>query len=202
MSELICEACGNVWPLDKFPSIGTAHICEYCILDEDIDKVKRKITAKTGELINKMDEASGPGKNLGRIKDVVEMVYKEFGGPAGFARKFAWVIDELCTRKQVPASAGSLMLSMMKIHLSVEAKEETHDLRVMTDEQIRRAQEIELAKMIMDASADPSKRSALGRMLNKSGFKLEQMSPKEALDSISREVDRMEDGDAESDSPA
>ena len=68
----------------------------------------------------------------------------------------------------------------------------------MTDEQIRRAQELELARLIMDASADPSKRSALGRILNRSGFRLEQMSPQEAIESISQQIDSMEAGGADS----
>lgn len=184
MTTLTCEECGNAWPVEDFPNIGSVTVCQHCILGHDIDAVRSKLLAQTQMVAKHMDEFAEPGKGLGKVKDVLELIYQEFGGPAAFARKFVGVIDDLQRRKQVPASAASLMLSVMKLHEGVEAREEDTDIRKMTDDQIRRAQELELAKLMMDAVDDPGKRALVERMLGKTGYKLEKVDPREEINRI------------------
>ena len=194
MTTLICETCGNSWPVEDFPSIGAETICEHCLLGRDADAIRDKLQAKTQMVARHMEEFSEPGKGLAKIKDIIELIYQEFGGAAPFARRFVYVIDDLSKRKQIPASAALLMLSVMKLHESVEAREEDTDIRKMTDEQIRRAQELELAKLMMDAVDDPGKRVLVERMLGKTGYKLEKIDPKDEIERISRQLETEVEG--------
>lgn len=186
MSTMLCEGCGNNWPVDKFPNIGLEAVCEYCLLNEDIEKAKKLSDAKALAVLDKLSDQD---TSLSSVKDVVTRIYSEFGGPVGFAKKFAMIIDNLTSRDRIPPAAAQLLLSVVKLHYDVESKEEGNDLRKMTDDQIRRAQDLELARLVMDASNDPGRRAVLGSMLKRSGFRLEAASPAERIrEAIESEV--------------
>lgn len=173
MTILMCEACGKSWPEEHFPEIGDRSLCEFCLGAGDAKKAMQKIEDKTKELTDKLlDATSGETFSMPKVRDVVSAIYRELGGPVGFAQKFAFVITDLMSRDKVPSTAGSLMMAFAKIHLNVEAKDESADISKMTDEQIRREQELMFMQLLLDASRNPDSMKLVTDALANSGMKV------------------------------
>jgi hypothetical protein len=181
MTTLICERCGIEWGVDHFPEITNSLICEYCLAGEDANKARVKLVAKAKDIANKLLDATEAESQSPLTDTVCAEIYREFGGARGYAVYFKSVIDELMSRHQVPASAGTLLLNFLKIHLNVEAKKDESLLRDMTDEQIRREQDLAMMQLIMESANDKDKMELLKKAMSRQGMKIEMIEPAEQL---------------------
>jgi hypothetical protein len=188
MALQTCESCGNQWPIDKFPAIDDGDVCEYCLTGADIAKVKKRLEAQTKDIADQLVNATGSVAAMPKVKDLIAEIYKLYGGPTGFAAKFVWIVDQLCERKQVPASAAALMAQIIKLHLNVEANDSESDIRRLTDEQIRREQDLAFMQMLLEASGDPTKMSTINQSMKRLGLKIEETSSDEQLEAIAKTV--------------
>lgn len=184
MSGIQCEHCGVSFPIDYFPDISIGMICESCMLGMDSSATARKLEAKVQSMAGKMLDVKDVSELLPKVKTILGSVYKDFGGPRGFAARIHWMIEELCARNPVPASAPQLMIQLMKLHLSIEQTEDHNDAKRMTDEQVKNEQQIALLQIAMDAANDPTKQSLLFQMLKAQGIDARQMSTTEREQSL------------------
>jgi hypothetical protein len=81
------------------------------------------------------------------------------------------------------------MLQFLKLHFTLETKDEDLDLKKMTDEQIRREQDLAMMQLVLEASENPMRRDALSAMLEKQGYRMEKMDDKELTQSVLKRVD-------------
>jgi hypothetical protein len=188
MAGLQCEECGLDFPIDHFPDIALGMICENCLLGIDSEQAAKKLEAKTKAMANKLLDVKDVNELLPKVRTVLGSIYKNFGGPRGFADRVHWMIEELCNRSPVPSSAAQLMIQLMKLHLSLEQTEDQSDARKMTDEQIKNEQQLALLQIAMDAAGDPSKQSILFKMLEAQGIVAYQMTPEEQQKRLVSEV--------------
>jgi hypothetical protein len=179
MAGIQCEQCGLDFPIDNFPDLAVGLICEHCILGIDSEQAAKKLELKTKAMADKMLDVKDISELMPKLKTVLGSVYNNFGGPRGFADKVHWMIEQLCLRKPVPASAAQLMIQLMKLHLSLEQTEDHNDARKMSDEQIKNAQQLALMQIAMDAAGDPSKQTLLFKMLEAQGIAAYQMTPEQ-----------------------
>ena len=189
MSLMVCSTCKNSFPEDKFPDLGGDAVCEFCMTGESIKEAKEKLIAKTDAIAKKMLDVTGVEGTVPKLNSVVSAIYKEFGGPVGFAQSFKWMMDEFMGRKVIPVQAANVMLQFMKIHFQLETKDEDFDLKKMTDEQIRREQDLAMMQLVLEASENPLRRDALSAMLEKQGYRMEKMDDKELTQSVLRRVE-------------
>lgn len=192
MSMIECSRCQMVWPAEKFPDVGDSTVCEHCLAGEDAEKAKQKLIAKTRALATKMMDVQEQEKLLPPLNTIVSQVYEEFGGPRAFAQRFHWMINELCERSVIPASAPALMLQFLKLHQAVETQNGQDDMRKLTDEQIRREQSMAMMQMVLDAANDPSKRAMLEEMLKGHGLSITKVDPEEEAKELVRRINEME----------
>jgi NAD(P)-dependent dehydrogenase (short-subunit alcohol dehydrogenase family) len=62
-------------------------------------------------------------------------------------------------------------------------------IQKMTDEQIRREQDLAMMQLVLEASENPLRRDALSAMLEKQGYRMEKMDDKELTQSVLRRVE-------------
>jgi hypothetical protein len=179
MAGIQCEQCGLGFPIDDFPDLGLGLICKHCMLGMDSEKAQKKLELKTRAMADQMLDVKDVSELMPKVKTILGSIYKNFGGPRGFAEKVHWMIEELCARDKVPASAPQLMLQLMKLHLAIEQTEDQNDARSMTEQQIKNEQQIALMQIAMDAAGDPSKQAILFKMLEAQGIKASVMAPDE-----------------------
>lgn len=191
MTTLICERCKIEWGVDHFPEVCDALICEYCLAGEDANKARVKLAAKAKDIANKLLDATEVESQSPLTDTVCAEIYREFGGARGYAVYFKSVVDELMSRQQVPASAGSLLLNFLKIHLNVEAKKDQNILRDMTDEQIRREQDLAMMQLIMESANDSDKMELLKKAMGRQGMRIEMIDPAEQLSDAVREANEL-----------
>jgi hypothetical protein len=180
--------CGVEYPVSRFPNLSLGIVCEACINGQVATGVDEALVKKTTAMAKQIMsvDSSEVLAAMPKLKGILAGVYREFGGPEGFAQHFFWVLKELSNRRPLPATVGSLMLGFMKLHHSLENAEENVAARDMTDEQIRREMELEMMRLIMDSSGDPEKRKMLERVLGANGLKLENAG---VLDVVNASVD-------------
>jgi hypothetical protein len=187
-----CSRCEKDYPISFFPSLTKIGIvCEACLNPMSTAGEAREVMlAQVKEMTDQVldlqfsDESSA----LPKLKVAVTEIYKEFGGPRQFAAKFRWMIDQLSARRPFPASAAQLMINFLKLHHSVEQTDESINARQMTDEQIKREQQLAVIEMVMDAAGDPVKLKALESIFRDAGMKIVEIEPEERLKDI---TDRM-----------
>lgn len=178
---LNCEMCGVDYPSSRFPDLTLGIVCQGCLTGRNPSQMEHAIAEKTKAIANQLMSIDSPELLSGtpEINGILAGVYREFGGPEGFAQHFYWIIQELSRRKPIPAAVGALMISFMKLHHSVEKAQANVTARDMTDEQLRREMELEMMRLVMDSSGDPEKRKMLDKVLGANGLKLSIASPKE-----------------------
>jgi hypothetical protein len=191
MTTLICERCGIEWGVDYFPEVTDSLICEYCLAGEDASKARVKLVAKAKDIANKLLDATEVESQSPLTDTVCAEIYREFGGARGYAVYFKSIIDELMSRQQVPASAGTLMLNFLKIHLNVEAKKDQNLLRDMTDDQIRREQDLAMMQLIMESAGDSDRMELLKQAMKRQGLRIEQIDPSEQLAEAVRKANEL-----------
>jgi hypothetical protein len=181
MAGLQCEQCGLDFPVDDFPDLGSGLglICKHCMMGIDSDQAQKRLAAKTKAMADEMLDVKGVSELMPKVKTVLGAIYKNFGGPRGFAERVHWMIEGLCARDKVPASAPQLMIQLMKLHLSIEQTEDQNDARTMTEQQIRSEQQIALMQIAMEAAGDPAKRSMLFELLKGQGIAAYEMTDDE-----------------------
>ena len=194
MATEYCDHCHNEYPIDRFPNLQLGRICSGCMTGIDIAKAEKALGQRAEQLSKSLTELSPQAlsKDVDRVRTILGSIYSEFGGTTGFATQLHWVIMELCKRSKVPASAGQLMVNVLKLHHSVEQAEEVVDARMMTDEQLRREQEVAIMKMTMEAMDDPAKLNNLSKLLEKQGLKLTQMDASERVARIASEIEEQD----------
>lgn len=189
MSLMVCSTCKNSFPADKFPELGGEPVCEFCMTGESLAAAKEKLIAKTDQIAKGILDATGVDGTIPKLNGVVSAIYKEFGGPVGFAQSFKWMMDEFMDRRQIPVQAANIMLQFMKIHFQLETKDQDLDLKKMTDDQIRREQDLAMMQLVLEAAENPMRRDALSAMLEKQGYRMEKMDDKELTESVLKRVD-------------
>jgi uncharacterized protein (DUF2344 family) len=80
------------------------------------------------------------------------------------------------------------MAQIIKLHLNVEANDSESDIRRLTDEQIRREQDLAFMQMLLEASGDPTKMSTINQSMKRLGLKIEETSSDEQLEAIAKTV--------------
>jgi hypothetical protein len=183
MALLRCDRCLEDKPIESFPDIGVSTICQVCISGEKAAKteiaLKEKAKQVAGALASmKPDQLNG---SIGSVKSILSDLYGEFGGTSGYASYLHWVIVELSNRKPMPAAVGSLMVNLLKLHHTIEQTEESINAREMTEEQLRREQNLAMMRIAMEAMGDPEKRKALEEMLGKQGLVISEASPSDLI---------------------
>lgn len=172
------------FPIGSFPDLDRGLVCEYCLAGEDSAKAQQRLIAETKKMADAVLDVQGIDDLMPKIKTVMAEVYAQYGGPRGFASKIVWVIDQLCSRRPVPASAGQLLVNLMKLHQSIEASDESTKLADMSMEQLRREQELALTQLAMEAAGDPRKREVLFTLLSRQGFVIEQADPADRRENL------------------
>jgi uncharacterized protein (DUF2344 family) len=81
------------------------------------------------------------------------------------------------------------MAQIIKLHLNVEANDSESDIRRLTDEQIRREQDLAFMQMLLEASGDPTKMSTINQSMKRLGLKIEETSTDEQLEAIAKTID-------------
>ena len=186
MSLLVCDLCAKEYPTSRFPDLDLGVVCDGCLTGQQMSKTDEAIKKKVKDMASQLSTLSEDEVIVGlpKLKNVMSSIYREFGGPADFASHFFWVISELGKRKPVPTALGTLMISFMKLHHSIEQADENISARDMTDDQLRREMDLEMMKLLMESAGDPDKRAMLDRVLSARGLKLEESSPKEVMASV------------------
>ena len=188
MAKLQCERCFLEFPVTSFPDFDSGLVCESCRAGEDAANAHAKLIEKTKSMADQLLEIDDIGSALPKIRDTLGAIYQKFGGPNAFAGKVVWMIDELCKRRPIPASAAQMMINLMKLHFTVEQGENQIRAQDLTDEQIRREQEIALAQLAMEALGDPAKRKVLQDMFGRQGIALIDLPPEEHREIVVQQV--------------
>jgi hypothetical protein len=190
MEMLRCEKCLESHPAAHFTNRDAGLICTCCKVGIKTELSEAALTVKAKELATKFAEFSPDDVNsLGRLRDVMANIYGNFGGTTGFANFLHGVIVDLSNRTPVPSSVGLLMISLMKLHHTIELSEELVHARELTDDQLKRETELATIRLVVDAASDPSKKDMLNTILGKHGYAIKKSDPAEVIDSIARKVD-------------
>ena len=194
MPLITCERCHEDLPLSEFRELNHGAICNACMSSQNA-KVAQAAIAEQAKSVAAELAAMNPdeiGHETAKVRTVLSEVYRHFGGVSGFSQHLYYVAMELSKRRPMPAAAGQLLLQLLKIHHNVEQSESEISAREMTDEQLRRQQNIEVTKMMIDSLADPKRRRALESVLKREGFRLEDGTPAELIESVPAMVEEME----------
>jgi hypothetical protein len=193
---LVCTNCFRELPTKCFSFPHTT--CADCKANRRTEKAEEKLQEQAKAVMVKvLDENFVPTANSAAMIDVVNEIYTCFGGPRSFAKRFHEHVEAVLERKPATAAGGQLLLQFMRLHLKLEENVERQDAAELTDEQLRREQELELLKFYVDAANDPVKRRTIERLLGLQGFKLVGMTPAEILepnDTNNTTSDRSEEG--------
>lgn len=191
MALIPCDSCFNPKPHTEFDDLTTGAICNDCRTGQrsaSLDKaLKEKVLAASAELAALDPDDIGP--ETAKVRSVLAEIYRNFGGVSGFAAQMHHVAMELAARRPMPAAAGQLLLQIVKLHQNQERNEVQISALEMSDEQLRRQENIELTRMFMDALGDPKKRAGLEAMLKRSGFEMREAAHFEALDAINEMIE-------------
>ena len=199
-----CELCRIDQPVANFPNLSQGFICAGCMMGDDqrqkdLDEAAREKARQLAVDLGSMNPDDIVGE-IPKVKTILSEMYRNFGGPAGFANQFFMTIEELSKRKPMPASVAQLMLNFLKLHHSVEQTDEAIEARQMTDEQLAKERDLALLKMVTDAAGAPEKIEALKAVLAKQGLSLQEATPDELLDVAAKQLpegrgaNRIEDG--------
>lgn len=206
MAILLCEHCLKEKPVESFANYQESVICRSCMTGINTEKAEKALGQRAIAISKQLSDLT-PGEaatELGRVKSILSDVYGEFGGTSGYASQLHWVIMQLCGREEVPASAGHLMINLLKLHHSIEQAEEVVDARKMTDEQLRRETDVAVMQLTLEAMSDPAKLEALSKLLLPHGMKLVEATPGEMIDAVaamSEELDPPHRGAGHGDPP-
>jgi hypothetical protein len=179
--------CARELPLSFFPKLDVGVVCTACMTGRQTTKAEEAIKKKAQTVAREMVALSYDelGDGLPKVKSLLGNVYKEFGGPVGYAQHFYWTIMELSKRKPMPAAVGQLMLAFMKLHQNVELAESAVAARELTDEQLKRETELATMKLFVESSADPDKMKVISAILAKHGYRVEEATPLQMLEHAS-----------------
>lgn len=196
MTTFACETCLRDFPISEFPNLTVGTICASCLAGKDSAKAEKRLENRALAMAKRLSDVDPKALNLAqtaRVRDVVADVYRNFGGPTGFADHLSWVILKLSAEQPLKPSVGHLMLGFMKLHHSVEQSQDDVDAREMTDEQLKREQQIEMTRLILEAMNDPDKRESLEDLLMRQGVKLQDAEPAEILGFVAKRTEELED---------
>lgn len=190
MSNLLCEMCLIDKPPSSFPNLKAMQVCGPCMMGQRVAKTELAMAAKAKEIAGQFADISTHDitAETGRVRQIIADVYANFGGPSGFANHIYKVIMELSNRRPMPSSVGNLLLVLLKLHHTVEQTEETITARNLTDDQLRREQEVEMMKLAFEAINDPSKRDLLTNVLAKQGFAITKSNPDNVMADIATKL--------------
>ena len=195
MALIPCDSCFNPKPHTEFSDLTTGAICNDCRTGQasaSLDKVlKEKVLAASAELEALDPDAVGP--ETAKVRTVISEIYKNFGGITGFAAQVHHVAMELATRRPMPAAAGQLLLQLLKIHQNQERNEVQISALEMSDEQLKRQENIELTRMFMDALGDSKKREGLEKLLKRNGYEMREAAHFEAIDAINEMIEEADE---------
>lgn len=211
MPLIQCESCFKEKPIEEFPDLSTGTVCSQCAFGDPVTSSVRQSAAesalneKARQMSRQIAELSGlelTGNN-GKVRDILSQVYSNFGGAAGFASHLHSIIMLLSQRRPIPASVGHIMVNLMKLHAHIEQTEASIEASQLTDEQLKRAAETEVLKLVLDAANDPQKRVTLKSILSRHGMKLLDEKPEEVFkratdDEIQRKIEATVLGSGES----
>ena len=178
-----CDICNVDFPAEFFPDLELG-ICESCMRGIEADKAQKVLIAKTKDMANQLADVVGDTNALPKVSATMAAIYSEFGGPKKFASKVHWMIEQLCTRRPFPAQAAQLMINLMKLHQTIEQSDNALNAAMLTDDQIRREQQLMLMQLVVEASADPSKKKMLTDLLRRNGMDIVEISPEKVPDSV------------------
>ena len=184
MSSYKCDGCGETLPISMFPDLGEhGFVCVGCLAGNDTTGLAEAMEEKAKQVAVDLVSLTGDeiAQELPRVRQVLSEVYREFGGPSTFANTFFSLITKLSERRPLPASAAQLMLSFMKLHQQTESASEAIAASKMSDEELRRATELETIRMVVEAAADSKKLQTLRELLARYGFNLQKADPDEIL---------------------
>ena len=180
--EMVCPECFRRLPIECFRLPRTK--CVECLQKEkevnDYLEKKRTLSIKTKELMaTVLDENFIPTPGMPQLTEVVSEVYQCFGGPRNFAKRIYDQIDLLMERRPVTSASVNVCLQFMRLQMKLEEGLRQQELADMTDEQLRREQDLGLIKSLLDAAADPKKRQTLDKLMELQGMKLLDIEPLE-----------------------
>lgn len=128
-----------------------------------------------------LDDNFIPTPGLVQMSEVIEEIYSSFGGPRTFARHVHEQMREVMNRRPATSASVAMLLRFMQLHWKVEESVKAQAVSDMTDDQLRREQDIGLMKMILDAATDPGRRELLDKFMSLQGMKLVGMTSTEIL---------------------
>lgn len=184
MVEFVCTECYKRLPLDCFRFPRTK--CVECLGKEADDKRQiaqlETLRSRTKDMMAQvLDENFLPTPGTPQLMEVISEVYQCFGGPRNFAKKIYDQIEELLARRPVSAASVGVMLQFMRLQMKLEENLKKEELAEMSDDQLKREQDIGLMKLMLDAAADPRRRVVLDRLMAMQGMKLLDVQPEEIL---------------------
>lgn len=177
MSKILtCKFCYRQLPEEDFVD-GNVR-CKFCVAAIHHDQATESLEAKAQEVLARvLDAGEAISPIMPAVQETVTEIYNQFGGPRGFAQKVTSYLNKQLSLPKPPGHCGTLLLGLLKVQLQVEAQRETVRVNDMTDEQIKREQALEMAKMFMANVQDPVKRKNLEETLNTQGLTLQNLSP-------------------------
>lgn len=178
--SLPCSACGRRLPIECFKLPRT--VCADCLVAFETRNRQQVMDEKAKALMTRLlDDNFIPSAGLTQMADILGEVYNCFGGPKCFAQQMYDQMQKVMAR--VPAQTGAvlLLLKFLKLHMNVEENLRLQETADMTDDQLRREQELGLMKLMLDAATDPKRRQLLDQLMGLHGIKLVGMTPAEIL---------------------
>ena len=81
------------------------------------------------------------------------------------------------------------MLKFLQLHLEIEKYQQKKSIAELSDDQLRREQELELLRFWVDAANDPKRRQTLEQLLQLHGLKLVGTNPSEIFNDPDTTID-------------
>lgn len=180
-----CLKCRRSLPPLSFDGPAGAVPCKYCeeayrssaAIDREAERFKDKVA-------NVLDEIGSPASSVPDLEVMLGDLFQAAGGPRRFSRQLWEALDKNLSLPKPPMSAVNAQINILRLKLHVEEKKQRKEAAEMTDEQIRREQELMLLQLIVDAGNDESRRRQLEATLKLGGMRLIGLD--EAADRVRR----------------
>lgn len=167
-SHRVCRQCGEVLPAVAFGDRQDGR-CLRCGEMRRLEMRAAREQKEAAELMERLlSEARDPATSTPKLENLAGEIVMQFGGLHMLVKRFLDYLGRLEERDPPLTSVGHLYMGLFKLLSAASSAQHQEEIDRMNLEQVRRAQAIEAAKVLLSAANKESTKQRLLELINNS----------------------------------